>query len=260
MRTPAGRSLTLTALSGLPNIQPGDDLASLVLKALRETRIALQDGDVLILAQKIVSKSENRLVDLRKITPSERAISLGAECGKDPRFVEVVLGESREVLRAKPGLLVVEHKLGFVCANAGIDRSNVEPQQNQGEWVLLLPADPDTTCRAMRGRCKAETGADVGVIINDSHGRAWRNGTVGAAIGVAGLPALQDLRGSPDLFDYELQVTQVAAADELAAAASLIMGQADEGLPAVHARGFPYALRESSLAELIRPREIDTFR
>jgi coenzyme F420-0:L-glutamate ligase/coenzyme F420-1:gamma-L-glutamate ligase len=184
---------------------------------------------------------------------------LAAVTGKDPHFVEVVLRESREVLRAKRDLLVVEHRLGFVCANAGLDRSNVDGGA-PGEWVLLLPEDPDASCRKLRERLRAETGAAVGVVINDSHGRAWRNGTVGAAIGVAGLPALVDLRGRPDLFDYRLQITQVAAADELAAAASLIMGQADEALPAVHARGFPYPPRESSLGELIRPKDQDAFR
>ncbi len=255
-----GRSLFLTALADFPLIHPGDDLAGLILQALDRTSLPLESGDVLILAQKIVSKSENRLVDLNAVTPSLRAIQLSAQCEKDPRFVEVVLGESREVLRVQPGLLVVEHRLGFVCANAGIDRSNVGPPDGKGEWVLLLPADPDASCRALRERILRATGAAIGVIINDSHGRAWRNGTVGMAIGVAGLPALEDLRGRKDLFDYTLQITQVAVVDELAAAASLLMGQADEALPAVHARGFPYPLRESSLTELVRPKEQDAFR
>jgi coenzyme F420-0:L-glutamate ligase / coenzyme F420-1:gamma-L-glutamate ligase len=255
-----GRSLFLSALGDFPLIHPGDDLAGLILQALDRTALSLESGDVLILAQKIVSKSENRLVDLNAVTPSLRAIQLSAQCEKDPRFVEVVLGESREVLRVQPGLLVVEHRLGFVCANAGIDRSNVGPPDGKGEWVLLLPADPDASCRALRERIRRATGAAIGVIINDSHGRAWRNGTVGMAIGVAGLPALEDLRGRKDLFDYTLQITQVAVVDELAAAASLLMGQADEALPVVHARGFPYPLRDSSLAELVRPKEQDAFR
>jgi coenzyme F420-0:L-glutamate ligase/coenzyme F420-1:gamma-L-glutamate ligase len=254
------RSLHLTALPNFPLIQPGDDLARLILKALPTTGLRLEAGDVLILAQKIVSKSENRLIDLNSVEPSERALSLAAECRKDPRFVEIVLRESREVLRVAPGLLVVEHLLGFVCANAGVDRSNVGVGNAQGDWVLLLPEDPDASCRMLRDRLKEATGAGVGVIINDSHGRAWRNGIVGVAIGVAGLPALEDLRGRMDLFEYPLQITQVAAADELASAASLLMGQAGEGLPVVLARGFPYPLRESSLSELIRPREQDAFR
>jgi coenzyme F420-0:L-glutamate ligase/coenzyme F420-1:gamma-L-glutamate ligase len=256
----AARSLHLTALPDFPLIRPGDDLAGLILQTLDRSRLKLDSGDVLILAQKIVSKSENRLIDLTAITPSRRAIDLAAQCEKDPRFVEAVLRESREVLRARPGLLVVEHRLGFVCANAGIDRSNVGKTDGKREWVLLLPEDPDASCRALRARIREATGAEIGVIINDSHGRAWRNGTVGTAIGVAGLPALEDLRGKKDLFDYTLQVTQVAAADELAAAASLLMGQADEAFPVVHARGFPYPLRESGLAELVRPKEIDAFR
>jgi coenzyme F420-0:L-glutamate ligase/coenzyme F420-1:gamma-L-glutamate ligase len=256
----AGRSLQLTALSGFPYVRPGDDLSGLILDSLQSNRISPQDGDILILAQKIVSKSEGRLVDLAGVIPSDRARELSRECDKDPRFVEVVLGESREVLRARPGLLVVEHRLGFVCANAGVDRSNVGAGEGHGEWLLLLPEDPDSSCRSLRGRIKRARGVDVGVIINDSHGRAWRNGIVGVAVGVAGLPALEDLRGRMDLFDYRLQITQVAAADELAAAASLLMGQADEGLPVVHARGFPYPARDSALSELIRPKEQDAFR
>jgi coenzyme F420-0:L-glutamate ligase/coenzyme F420-1:gamma-L-glutamate ligase len=241
-------------------VEPGDDLAGLILHALERNHLHLESGDVLVLAQKIVSKSENRLVDLTAVAPSLRAIQLSTQCEKDPRFVEVVLGESREVLRVQPGLLVVEHRLGFVCANAGVDRSNVGPPDGKSEWVLLLPEDPDASCRALRERVRQASGAEIGVIINDSHGRAWRNGTVGTAIGVAGLPALEDLRGRKDLFDYTLQISQVAAVDELAAAASLLMGQADEALPVVHARGFPYPLRESSLAELVRPKEQDAFR
>jgi coenzyme F420-0:L-glutamate ligase/coenzyme F420-1:gamma-L-glutamate ligase len=255
-----GRTLQLAALAGFPLVGPGDDLAGLILQALKSNHISLRHGDVFVLAQKIVSKSEGRFVDLAGVTPSIRAISLAKKCDKDPRFVEVVLRESREVLRARPGLLVVEHRLGFVCANAGVDRSNVGAREGPGEWVLLLPADPDASCRALRKRLKQAAGADVGVVINDSHGRAWRNGIVGVAIGVAGLPALQDMRGRMDLFDYQLQITQVAAADELASAASLLMGQADESLPVIHARGFPYPLRESSLAELLRPKEMDVFR
>ncbi|MGB7538419.1 MAG: coenzyme F420-0:L-glutamate ligase [Anaerolineales bacterium] len=255
-----GRSLQLTALANFPLVRAGDDLAGLLLRSLDSSGVRLENGDVLILAQKIVSKSEGRLVDLNSVEPSERARALSTECQKDPRFVEVVLRESREVLRTRPGLLVVEHRLGFVCANAGVDRSNIGETDAGGEWVLLLPEDPDASCRSLRSRLKQAAGADVGVIINDSHGRAWRNGIVGVAIGVAGLPALEDLRGRMDLNEYRLQITQVAAADELASAASLLMGQADEALPVVHARGFPYPMRESTMTELIRPRDQDAFR
>jgi coenzyme F420-0:L-glutamate ligase/coenzyme F420-1:gamma-L-glutamate ligase len=256
----AGRSLLLTALSDFPLIRPSDDLAGLILQSLSHNDLRLESGDVLVLAQKIVSKSENRLVDLTTVTPSRRAIDLSTQCEKDPRFVEVVLRESREVLRVRPGLLVVEHRLGFVCANAGIDRSNVGRADGISEWVLLLPEDPDKSCRTLRERIRQSVGAEIGVVINDSHGRAWRNGTVGMAIGVGGLPALEDLRGKKDLFDYTLQITQVAVGDELAAAASLLMGQADEALPVIHVRGFPYALREAALTELVRPKDIDAFR
>jgi len=255
-----GRFLQLTALANFPLVRAGDDLAELIRQSLDSHRVRLENGDVLILAQKIVSKSEGRLVDLNGVKPSDRAQALAAKCQKDPRFVEVVLRESRAVLRARPGLLVVEHRLGFVCANAGIDRSNITGKDAEGEWVLLLPEDPDASCRSVQIRLQQAAGAEIGVIINDSHGRAWRNGIVGVAVGVAGLPALADLRGRMDLFDYPLQITQVAAADELASAASLLMGQAGEGLPVVHTRGFPYPLRESAMSELIRPKEQDAFR
>ncbi|MCC7361108.1 MAG: coenzyme F420-0:L-glutamate ligase [Anaerolineales bacterium] len=254
-------TLTLTALPGLPLVQPGDDLAALILAALGPAGLTLRDGDVIAIAQKIVSKAEGRLVRLADVTPSPRALELAALTEKDARFVEVVLSESSEVLRARPNTLIVEHRLGFVCANAGLDRSNVAPHgEGLDEWVLMLPADPDRSCAALRARWKAETGADVGVVINDSHGRAWRTGTVGVALGVAGMPGLLDLRGHPDLFDYALQITQIGLGDELAAAASLLMGQADEGRPVIHLRGLPYALREGSAQELIRPKSQDLFR
>lgn len=254
-------TLVLTPLPGLPMIQPGDDLAALILEALGRAQITLEDGDILVLAQKIVSKSEGRLVDLATVNPSRRAVELAGEVNKDPRLVEVILSESREVLRTRPGSLIVEHRCGFVCASAGVDHSNVSGTGGQaGEWVLLLPEDPDASAQALRSRLEAASGARLGVLIIDSHGRAWRLGTVGVAIGLAGLPGLVDLRGDPDLFGYRLQITQVGAADELAAAASLVMGQAAEGTPVVHARGFPYALREGNLKELIRPREQDLFR
>jgi coenzyme F420-0:L-glutamate ligase/coenzyme F420-1:gamma-L-glutamate ligase len=255
-------SLVLTALPGLPLVQAGDDLCEMIVAGLRAAGLALQTGDVLAIAQKVVSKSEGRRVDLAQVTPSARALELAAITQKDARFVEVVLSESNEVLRVRPNTLIVEHRLGFVCANAGIDRSNVGPHGADGDddVVLLLPRDPDASCQALRERLRAETGADVAVLINDSHGRAWRNGTVGVALGVAGFPALLDMRGHPDLFDYALQVTQIGLADELAAAASLLMGQADEGRPVIHIRGVPYPFRDGTARELLRPKEIDLFR
>jgi coenzyme F420-0:L-glutamate ligase / coenzyme F420-1:gamma-L-glutamate ligase len=254
-------TLTLTPLPGIPLVRPGDDLAALVLAALAQAQIVLQDGDILVLAQKIVSKAEGRLVNLADVTPSPRAGALAAQTGKDPRIVELVLQESREVLRVRPGTMIVEHRLGFVCASAGIDHSNVHGEEGQPEdWVLLLPLDPDASAQAVRQGLETTGKVRLGVLIIDSHGRAWRIGTVGTAIGVAGMPALVDMRGWPDLFDYHLQITQVGAADELAAAASLVMGQAAEGTPVVHVRGFPFPLREGSLKELLRPKEQDMFR
>jgi coenzyme F420-0:L-glutamate ligase/coenzyme F420-1:gamma-L-glutamate ligase len=255
------QSLTLTALPDLPLVKPGDDLVALTLAGLCAAGLTLQTGDVLVYAQKIVSKAEGRLVNLAEVAPSPRALELAALTQKDPRFVEVVLAESKEVLRTRHNTLIVEHRLGFVCANAGVDRSNVGPHgMGEADYLLLLPADPDGTCRRLRAALRSATGADVGVLINDSHGRAWRQGTVGVAIGAAGLPALLDLRGKPDLFDYALQITQVGLADELAAAASALMGQADEGRPIIHLRGVPYEFREGDAQELIRPRDLDLFR
>jgi coenzyme F420-0:L-glutamate ligase/coenzyme F420-1:gamma-L-glutamate ligase len=255
------RQLVLTALPGLPLFQPGDDLAALILAGLSRAGLTLADGDVIAIAQKIVSKSQGCLVRLDDVTPSARALELAQVTGKDPRFVEVVLSESREVLRARPNTLIVEHRLGFVCANAGVDRSNVAPHgEGFDEFLLLLPNDPDGACQQLRAAFRAASGSDVGVIINDSHGRAWRTGTVGVALGVAGFPALLDMRGHPDLFDYALQVTQIGLADELAAAASLLMGQAAEGRPVIHIRGVPYPFREGTARELIREKELDLFR
>ncbi|NUM45242.1 MAG: coenzyme F420-0:L-glutamate ligase [Anaerolineales bacterium] len=250
--------LTLTPLPGLPMIQPGDDLAALILEAMRRANLHLEPGDIFVLAQKIVSKTEGRKVNLATVTPSPRARDLAAQIEKDPRLIELILQESNgEVLRTRPGLIVVEHRLGFVCANAGIDHSNVA---GDDEWVLLLPENPDASAERLRAQWESTTGTQVGVMIIDSHGRAWRNGTVGVAIGISGLPGVVDLRGQADLNGRILQVTQVGAADELAAAASLVMGQAAEGTPVVHVRGFPYPLREGSLKELIRPKELDLFR
>jgi coenzyme F420-0:L-glutamate ligase/coenzyme F420-1:gamma-L-glutamate ligase len=161
------------------------------------------------------------------------------------------------VVRKRPGAIIVEHKLGFICANAGIDRSNVAGSE---EIVLLLPKDPDASAQALREKLEEASGANLGVLVIDSHGRAWRLGTVGITIGLAGLPGLVDLRGTIDLFGYEMKITQVGAADELAAAASLMMGQVAEGTPVVHVRGFPYNLREAKLEELLRPEEMDMFR
>jgi coenzyme F420-0:L-glutamate ligase/coenzyme F420-1:gamma-L-glutamate ligase len=253
--------LLLTALPGLPLIQPGDDLMPLLLQGLRAARLRLRDGDVLVVAQKIVSKSESRLINLNHVKPSAAALELGRKAQKDARLVELILGESRRVLRFRPGLIIVEHRLGFICANAGIDHSNVQgPDGSSKDWVLLLPEQPDLSAERLRQALHEASGAHLGVLIIDSHGRAWREGTVGVAIGVAGFPALLDLRGRADLFGEVLQITQVGLADEVAAAASALMGQADESRPVIHVRGLPYPLREGTLSELLRPRERDLFR
>lgn len=253
------RELTLVGLPSMPEVARGADLAGLLLAAVERAGRTLEPGDVLVIAQKIVSKAEGRLVQLCQVTPSPRAHELARAVEKDPRLVELMLRESREVLRAKPGVLIVEHRLGFVMASAGIDQSNV-PGAGEDETALLLPEDPDASARRIQENLQDACGVAVGVLINDSFGRAWRNGVVGVAVGVAGIPALVDLRGRPDREGRPLRVTQVAAADELAAAASLIMGQSDEGCPAVLARGFPYPRHEGSAAELVRPRAEDLFR
>jgi len=253
-------SMTLTALPGLPLVRPGDDLAGLIQAGLQAAGLGLENGDVLVVAQKVVSKVEGRAVNLAEVTPSDRARELARPGEKDPRVVEVILRESRRVVRAERGVLIVEHRLGFVCANAGVDHSNVSGEGEAGEWVLLLPEDPDASARRLRQGLESWSGKQLGVLIIDSHGRAWRMGTVGVAIGVSGFPALVDLRGRPDLYGYRLRITQVGLADEIAAAASALMGQADERRPVVHVRGLPYPLREGSVVELLRPASEDLFR
>jgi len=252
-------TLTLVALSGIGCIQPGDDLGALLITAIERAGARLGDCDVLVIAQKIVSKAEGRIVDLARVTASPRAVALAAQCDKDPRLVELILEESRRVVRHRPGVLIVEHRLGFVMANAGIDRSNVDPGSGT-EPVLLLPRDPDGAATALRARLAAHFGAQPAVIVADSFGRAWRRGTVGIALGAAGLPSLVDLRGRPDLFGRPLRVSETGFADEIAAAASLLMGQADEGLPAVLVRGLVWSAPTTEAAALIRPEAEDLFR
>jgi coenzyme F420-0:L-glutamate ligase / coenzyme F420-1:gamma-L-glutamate ligase len=253
------QKVTLSALSGIKMIEPGDDLGAITVAALRANGLVPQEGDVLVVAQKIVSKAEGRYVDIASVQASERAISLAAEVDKDPRFVEVVLSEAKRVVRCRPGLLIVEHRLGFVMANAGIDHSNVAAEDGV-ERVLLLPVDPDGSAHALRQYLQAAFGAGIGVIVSDSFGRAWRKGTIGVALGAAGLPALIDLRGRLDLFGRELLVTETGFADEIAAAAGLLMGQADEAVPIVLVRGLRWSAPDQPAAALIRPAEHDLFR
>ncbi|MCJ7514043.1 MAG: coenzyme F420-0:L-glutamate ligase [Anaerolineales bacterium] len=253
--------LVFTALTGLPRIRPGDDLVEAIWLGLGREGMQLQLGDVIVVTQKVVSKAEGRHVNLDTVKPSPRALELAADTGKDARLVEVILQESRGVLRTRPGSIIVEHRLGFVCANAGVDHSNVEsPDGSPGEWVLRLPADPDRSAAALRQSLQARSGVGLGLLISDSHGRAWRLGTVGVAVGAAGFPALLDCRGLPDLFGYTLQATQVGLADEVAAGASALMGQAAEGWPVVHVRGVRARSEQGKAADLIRPLEEDLFR
>ncbi len=255
------KQLTYFALQGIPLIRPGANLAEIIHAAIRNNGLFLQDGDVLILAQKIVSKSEGRLVNLTTVQPSPKAIELAEFLGKRPELVELILQESNEIIRTRPGTIIVEHKSGFICANAGIDHSNVKGAWgNDEDWVLLLPEDSDLSAAMIRAELEVLSGARLGVIIIDSHGRAWRNGVLGTTIGASGLPALLDMRGEEDMFHYKLRVTTIATADELAAGGSLMMGQASEGTPVVLARGFPYPLREGNAQELVRKKENDLFR
>lgn len=251
--------LTFTAVSGFPQVQKGADVGRLILAALADGGHQLQHGDVLVIAQKIVSKAEGRKVSLADIVPSQRALEVAAKTAKDPRLVELILSESEEISRMAPGVLVVRHRLGFTSANAGIDRSNVD-QDGPEETVLLLPEDPDRSAAQIRQVLMAATEARIGVVISDSHGRPFRLGTVGVAIGVAGLPALWDRRGAADLYGYTLQHTDVGVADELAAAAGLLMGQGAEGLPVVLIRGLQLPVIDGRAVDLVRPKELDLYR
>ena len=253
------RRLAITAVHGLPEIRPGDDLAALIASAVRAQGDDLRDGDVLAVAQKIVSKSEGRSIELASVKPSERAIKLAAEVQKDPRLVELILSESVRVVRSRPNVLIVEHKRGWVMANAGIDQSNVGPTDGV-ERALLLPIDPDGSANKIRTRLSELLGAAPAVIITDSFGRAWRRGTQGIAIGAAGLPALLDLRGNPDLFGRTLQVSISGFADEIAAAASLVQGQGNEAQPAILVRGLTWNAPDNPASELVRPAAEDMFR
>lgn len=255
------KKLVMTALQGIPLIHRGDPLNQIIALALERNGIILEDGDCLVIAQKVVSKSEGRLVSLTEVNPSSEALHFSEVVQKDPRFVELVLRESTRVVRAKPGLLITEHRLGFVCANAGIDHSNVAETDAMDETFLLLPEDPDLSARKMADSFLTQNGVRIGVCITDSHGRAWRNGTVGITIGLSGIPGIVDLRGEQDIFGYTLRATIIAAADSLAAGAALIMGETSEMTPVVHVRGFPYPFRDDvGLQELIRDPEQDLFR
>jgi coenzyme F420-0:L-glutamate ligase/coenzyme F420-1:gamma-L-glutamate ligase len=258
----AAAALEIRAVPGIPVVRPGDDLAALIRAGLERAPglLPLRPFDVLVVAQKIVSKAEGRVVEVPSVTPSPRAEEVARRCAKDPRLVEVILREAVRVVRARPGLLIVEHRRGWVMANAGVDHSNVGPEDGV-ERVLLLPEDPDASAARLRAALAPPPGdAPLGVVINDSFGRAWRRGTVGVAIGAAGLPALWDLRGRPDLFGRTLQVSISGFADEIAAAASLLQGQGAEAQPVVLVRGLAWDAAPNPAAALLRPEAEDLFR
>jgi len=251
--------LTLNALSPFPLIEPGDDLCEIILASLQHSGLSLAAGDVLVLAQKIVSKAENRYAYLNSVNVGEQAHALAVAVDKDPRLVELILSESKEVVRQRRGVVIVEHNLGYVHANAGIDKSNISSDDDNPR-VLLLPLDSDASAATLRQQILSATGVEIAIIINDSAGRAWRNGTVGMAIGCAGFEALEDLIGSEDLFQRPMEVTQVAVADELAAAASFMMGQGAEGAPVVLIKGAKLKPSERGVDDLIRDKADDLFR
>lgn len=250
--------ITLVALPGIPYVQPGDDLARLIVDSLRIADLTLEAGDVIVVTSKLVSKAEGRFVDLRTVTPSPRAYEIADTTSKDPRLVELILQESDDVSRMRGEVLIVRHRLGFTLANAGIDHSNVG--LNGEEWVLLLPEDPDRSAGQLCTALGELTGVQPGIVISDSHGRPFRVGTVGVAIGLAGFPAVWDMRGKTDLFGRVLRVTVTGLGDEIAAAAGLISGQASEGLPVILVRGLKLPEGEGQAADLIRSPDLDLYR
>jgi len=244
------------ALKGLPAISAGDDLAALILEAAERHQLQLLDDDILVLAQKIVSKAEGRVVRLADVSPSEEARERGARMGKDPALVQLILDESTEVIRERGELIIVQHRLGYVMANAGVDQSNAKPG-----YAILLPLDPDASARSLRDALAVCTGRKIGVIISDSIGRAWRMGTIGHALGVAGIKAMLDLRGTPDLVGRAMLVSEVGLADEITAGASALMGQGDEAKPVVLVRGYRGIRDEAATVQsLLRPKAMDLFR
>jgi coenzyme F420-0:L-glutamate ligase/coenzyme F420-1:gamma-L-glutamate ligase len=249
------RHLVITPVHGLPEIRPGDDLARLIVRAARAQGDDIQAGDVLAVAQKIVSKSEGRIVHLADVVPGERALAMAAESGKDPRQLEVVLGETTEVVRWERGILISQTRHGFVCANAGVDRSNA----GAPDTVILLPLDPDASAARLRDAIRGECGATVAVVVTDTFGRAWREGHANVAIGIAGLPALRRYAGQHDPDDYELRVTEIAVADEVAAAAELVMGKLDR-CPVAIVRGLVVSEPAETARDYVRPAEKDMFR
>lgn len=250
-----GSELLVRAIRGVPTIRPGDDLAEIIASSLVDARVELADGDVVVLASKIVSRAEDCFVDLNGVSPTEDALRLGAEVDKDPRLVELILRESVGISRKTRGALIVRHRLGFIAANAGIDASNaapIYPPEGTGPWVLILPRDPDASARRLRTALGERFSVDVAVMITDSWGRPFRRGTVGFALGIAGLPPVWDRRGSTDRHGRVLEATEIAVADSVAAVADLVAGQADEGRPLTIVRGLRFQLSQDSSEALLR--------
>jgi coenzyme F420-0:L-glutamate ligase/coenzyme F420-1:gamma-L-glutamate ligase len=259
-----GARLEVVAVPGVPLVGAGADVPTLVMSAIRDAGLALTDGDVLVVTSKLLSRAEGRFVDLSRVEPSTRAVEVARTVGKDPRLVELILRESIAVSRQAPGVLIVRHRLGFVVANAGIDASNAVPPDaptGSGPWALLLPGAPDASAAAIRARVENEApaGRRVGVVITDSFGRPFRMGTVGVAIGVSGLPPLWDRRGEPDLFGRTLEQTITALADQVAAVADLVAGQAAEGRPLVLVRGLRFDPVTLPATTLLRKPEEDLY-
>jgi coenzyme F420-0:L-glutamate ligase / coenzyme F420-1:gamma-L-glutamate ligase len=253
--------ITITALDGFPEVRPRDDVAGLVIAALHRKTITPRDRDILVVTSKIISKAEGRYLDLATIEPSTRALELARITGKDPRIVEAVLSESTEVLRAKPNVLIVATRHGLILANAGIDQSNLAAEDH-GRRVLLLPREPDASAAQVKARVDEHFGVGIGVIVSDSAGRPWRLGTVGIALGAAGVPALWDRRGDKDLSGRPLEITEVGFADAVATAAVLAMGEAAEGCPAALVRGARWGAKTEPrpASALLRPKSQDMFR
>lgn len=257
-----GAELRVFSIPGVPSIEAGDDLLSALTACLENARVELQDGDVVVVASKIVSRAEGCFVDLSTVSPSNAAHELAREVDKDPRLVELILADSHGISRKREGALIVRHRLGFVSANAGIDASNSAPAgaaEGTGPWVLTLPRDPDATAARLRQHLEAASGARIGVVITDSWGRPFRRGTVGFALGSSGLPPVSDRRGDRDLHGRELEATETATADALAAAADLVAGQADEGRPLTLIRGLRFSPSDETSGALLRDPEQDLY-
>jgi coenzyme F420-0:L-glutamate ligase/coenzyme F420-1:gamma-L-glutamate ligase len=249
--------LSLLTVPGIPLVHPGDDLATIIVEALDAAKQEIHAGDVIVVAQKIVSKAEGRLVALSSVKPSAQAIELAARAEKEPAVAQLILDESKQILRCRPGVIIAEHKLGFVLANAGLDRSNVD---KDNDLALLLPEDPDKSAAELRSALTSSLGVNLGVIIADSVGRAWRMGTTGMTLGCAGVAALANLRGQRDMFGRELQVSEHAVADSIASAAQLLMGEANEATPVVVLRGLAQGTSDQDSKVLLRPAAEDLFR